>query len=231
MDKKNDSTFPFEENGKGNVHERIKGLMKDSSVRKVAQRWGIPQSTLVSMLKSKSDPKLSVLDAICRHEHVSLSWLAYGEQKESVPVPPRPPVTYVEKFNIVASAGGGAYIDEEKVADVYPFCTDYLKRYRLSHADLCIIEARGDSMEPIILDGDDLIINRKEFDHHRALQGIHVLSIDGELRVKRLEFDVVRDGYRIVSDNKFYSEEFICRDDLHRIRVIGEVVLIMGKPA
>ena len=231
MSDKNDESFPFDENEKGNVHSRIESLIKDGSMRKFAHKWEIPQSTLVSMLKNRSDPKLSILEAICRHENVSLTWLAFGEQEQEERLRPIQTVTYIEKYNIAASAGGGAYIDEEKVADVYPFCANFLKRYRLSHADLCIIEARGDSMEPVIQNGDDLIISRKEFDHHRALQGIHVISLDGELKVKRLEFDVMNDGYRIISDNSLYCEEFVKREHLNRIRIIGEVVLIMGKPA
>lgn len=181
-------------------------------------------------------PSLDKAIAIANAEGVSLQWLATGEQEAPTSsgadtVATAQGITYIEKYNVTASAGGGMQVDRESIIDYYPFSTEFLKRNRISHCKLSIIEARGDSMEPTLESGDDIMIASCDNNAHKALQGIHVINLDGELRVKRLEYDIMNDGYRIISDNSSYKEEFVKRTELNRMRVIGEVVLVMGRPA
>ncbi len=217
------------------VHSRIESLMNGRTGRECAHDWDVPHSTLVTLLHRRSDPKLSMLLKIANAEDVTIDWLAKGgvviaEEKDHGS-------TFYEriiekpKFNVVASAGGGSFIDTEVPVEYYPFSYSYLKRRRLLHADLCVIEARGESMEPTIEDGDDLLLKLMPEPSSKALEGVYVVNIDNQLRVKRLEFDVLKDGYRIISDNRIYPEEFIDRDDLERMKVIGEVAMVMGKPS
>ncbi|CAK1714024.1 putative Prophage transcriptional regulator [Vibrio crassostreae] len=231
LEEKNEGKRFFRSGIKNRFAQRLEEAMAGEANLSFAQKCGISEATIRKYKKGETTPNLEILESIAKVSGKAIQWLI-GVESETVKVktPISENITYIEKFNVIASAGGGAYIDTEVVAELYPFSLEFLKRHRLSHADLCIIEARGDSMEPTLSSGDDLIIDRKEFTAHKVLQGIHVISIDGELKVKRLEFDLVKDGYSIISDNHLYQEDFIERKDLNCMRIIGEVVMILGKP-
>ncbi len=208
-------------------------LARGQKIRDVAAKWGIATATLDRYINQGSVPSLERALTIADVEGVSLRWLATGEDEEStdaIEYTPPSKIVYVEKHNVIASAGGGAYVDEEVVVDHYPFSEEYLKKQRISHCDLSIIEAHGDSMEPTIYSGDDIIIAKHE-SNNMPTQGVYVLNLDDTLKVKRLDYDIINDGYRIISDNPLYKEEFVKRSELQRMRIIGEVVMVMGAPS
>ncbi|EOG1474452.1 S24 family peptidase [Vibrio parahaemolyticus] len=221
----------------GSINDRINLLLRGRTTRKAAQDWDIPLSTLSAYLSRGSMPSADRAFQIANSENTTVEWLLTGDDtlsaKADRSVSQVIPTRYVEKFNVAASAGGGSYIEEESVEEYYPFSDEFLKRNRLSHAELLIVEARGDSMAPYIESEDDLLLKRVEFNTDKALSGVHVISIDGQLKVKRLEYSIQRNGYRIISDNPEYPEEFIDHDELMqgRMRVIGEVVRVMGRPS
>ncbi|HBC3385067.1 TPA: helix-turn-helix domain-containing protein [Vibrio parahaemolyticus] len=238
-ERKNDICDPNYDEELGSINERLKYLSNKRTTRETAKLWGVSVASLNAYINRGSLPSVDKALRIANAEGVSLQWLAtgnderpdYGNKTNDINNLVR--IDYVEKFSVAASAGGGSYIEEERVEEYYPFSHEYLKRNRLLHADLLIIEARGDSMEPYIENGDDLLIKRVEFNTDNALSGIHVISIDGQLKVKRLQYSIQRNGYRIISDNPEYSEEFIEHEELmqNRMRVIGEVVVVMGRPS
>ncbi|MFV0448632.1 MAG: S24 family peptidase [Vibrio sp.] len=230
----NDITDPFVDMRKGSIKDRLLELKKGRSNRKLAEAWDIPLSTLTGYINRGSIPPVDTAFSIAIKEGVSIEWLVTGEDNE--PESTICPITNeriyeMPKYNVAASAGGGAFIDTEVPIEYYPFSHNYLKRHRLLHAELCIIEAYGDSMEPTIESGDDLLLKLIKTESDKPFEGIYVIDFDGKLRVKRLEYSVSRDGYKVISDNAAYSEEFISRSELKSLRVIGEVVLVMGKPS
>lgn len=235
MNENYDESLSFVDNEKESIYERIERLMNHRSVRDCAKLWDIPHSTLVSALNRRSDPKLSMLLNISEAEGVSLNWLATGENNQT-PVSlsagvSREQVVDIPKYNVVASAGGGTYVDTNTTVELFPFSYQFLKRNRLTHAELYIIEARGDSMESQINDGDELLVKEIQEMPDKPFDGTFVISLDDQLRVKNLEYSFVKDGYRIISENKLYAEEFVPRRELEqRLRVLGEVAIVMGKP-
>ncbi|MDF4337010.1 S24 family peptidase [Vibrio parahaemolyticus] len=214
------------------MSNRLETLLKGRSIRKAAQEWGIAFNTLRNWINSDSKAPFVAIAKIAKQEDVDLNWLAYGETSTHKVEQSKRHLN-VPKFGVLASAGGGSYIEEESVEDYYPFSLEYLRRLRVSHADLIIVEAHGDSMAPYIESGDDLLLKRVEFNADNVLSGVHVISIDGMLKVKRLQYSLQRNGYRIISDNPEYPEEFIGLEELmqDRMRVIGEVVMVMGRPS
>ncbi|WP_367971638.1 XRE family transcriptional regulator [Vibrio scophthalmi] len=232
-EEKNEQNRFFQMDIKNRFIKRLEEAMNGEANVAFAQKCGISEATVRKYRKGETTPNLENLEAIANVSHKPIEWFL-SEQIDAIEVTvekPIIPITYIEKFEVVASAGSGAYIDAESVIDIYPFSKAYLKRHRLLYSDLCIIESRGDSMEPTIESGADLLIDRREFSPNRVVHGVHVFNLDGELKVKRLEFDLLRDGYRIISDNSCYNEDFLARDELEKLRIVGEVVMVLGKPS
>ncbi len=49
--------------------------------------------------------------------------------------------------------------------------------------------------------------------------------------VKRLEYSIQNDGYRILCDNRLYAESFVAKSELtKRLTIIGRVVRQLGAP-
>lgn len=223
---------PNNDNKNGSIAERLKMLSSKRTTRETSKRWGISVASLNAYINKGSVPSLERALTIANSEGVSLNWIATGEDE------PQQASNYKEKtlitipkYNVSASAGGGCYIDEEYVVESIEVSPNWLKHRNLTGKKLCIIRADGNSMEPSIDDGDDLLIDLGEIDNQKALEGVYVICIDDILRVKRLEYSIVDNGYRILSDNPLYKEELVRREELERMRVIGKVVMVMGKPA
>ncbi|MCX2788383.1 LexA family transcriptional regulator [Vibrio sp. Sgm 5] len=226
----NDRHDPIQNDVKGSVLERIKQLANGRSGRKLEKVWGINASTINSYILRGSIPSLDKAISIATAEGVSVQWLATG-QDAIVEQCCNQDAIAITKYNVVASAGGGSFIDTENETDTLNVSKQWLRQKRLMHKKLCIIEAKGNSMEPFIHDGDDLFVNLIEEPQWKPFDGVYVIRLDELLKVKRLEYCIMRDGYRVVSDNTDYAEEFVTRNDIdERLKVIGEVVMVLGQP-
>lgn len=242
---KKNGADPFLEEQKGSAAERVKGLIAGRGVREIARSWGIPPSTINSFIERKGDPKLSMLLAICQAEGVQLGWLATGHgpkyaHESAIGLPdsampePRSDVgdtsnlVSVPAYKVEAAAGAGTWIDSENISDYWHIPRSWLRQERLEHAELIIINTVGDSMTPSINHGERLLV-KTNIDRDVALSGVYVINLDGSLRVKRLAAILFPAGYRVMSDNEQYPEEFIPADELDdRLSIIGEVVRVLA---
>lgn len=93
---------------------------------------------------------------------------------------------YVQIYDVAASAGHGASVFDEPASDMMAFPATWLRRQiGASPKSLACIYAEGDSMEPDIRSGDILLINRSITEPRG--EGVYVVSLDGDLLVKRLQ--------------------------------------------
>lgn len=106
----------------------------------------------------------------------------------------------VPRLAVGASAGAGTLADEEAAFDTIRFSSRWLRAMGLDPGMLSVIAVTGDSMEPTLRDGDEILVDRTV----RALQdGIHVVRLGDTLLVKRIETG--RDGrITLLSDNPAY---------------------------
>jgi phage repressor protein C with HTH and peptisase S24 domain len=141
------------------------------------------------------------------------------------PDPRRTALRLVPKHAVGASAGGGAINDAEVLAGKVGFDEAWLRRMGLDPARLSLIHVTGDSMQPTLNDGDDIMVEMASTD--RAPQkGIHVLRLDGALMVKRL-LPGKSGRMSILSDNPDYAPlENIAASD---VTIIGRVVWVGRK--
>jgi phage repressor protein C with HTH and peptisase S24 domain len=128
----------------------------------------------------------------------------------------------VPRLALGASAGPGAFGGEEQAIGAFRFAARWLRGQGLDPSQLSAIAVTGDSMEPTLRDGDEILVDRSR----RALSdGIHVVRTGDALLVKRL--DTGRPGaIGLISDNPAYRAIELPAGE---VEVIGRVVWKSGR--
>jgi hypothetical protein len=128
----------------------------------------------------------------------------------------------IPRLPLDASAGPGAFSGEERPFDSLGFSAEWLREQNLDPAMLSMIQVSGDSMQPALQDGDEILVDRSP----RPLrEGIHVVRVDDAVLVKRL--DTGRPGFiTLVSENEVYARVEL---PAHDVQVIGRVVWKGGR--
>lgn len=128
----------------------------------------------------------------------------------------------VPRLALGASAGPGTLALDEQAVGAFRFSAQWVRQQGLDPAMLSAIVVSGDSMEPVLRDGDEILVDRTP----RALRdGIHVVRVGDVLLVKRLDIGVPG---RIVlsSENQAYRPIELAPDE---VAVIGRVVWKGGR--
>ncbi len=223
---------PILENQIGQFKQRLKSIIGDESIRSFAERSGIAEGTVRNLLK-EGLPRLDNLLRMAGAAGVSVQWLATGnasnevnEQRGLYRADIGDDFTLVPVYDVTASAGHGASIDQERVDTQIAFRRDWVRREGLSSNGLAALRTDGDSMEPTIRDGALLLIDSTQ--RKIGNDGIYVLRYDDHLLAKRLQRQV--DGTILVSsDNKTYQTVKVEHQQLGSLDIIGRVVWIGQK--
>ncbi|CAK1733003.1 putative HTH-type transcriptional regulator [Vibrio crassostreae] len=135
----------------------------------------------------------------------------------------------VPVYNVYASCGFGSQNDTE-----YQLRTEFLpclwlRRFGLTEEDARIVICHGDSMEDTLSDGDEVLVDTRELDHP-VKHGVYVVRIGKHVYIKRLKYDIMAEGYNVISDNKEEYDSFIVNEEkLNEFAVIGKVVTTVMK--
>lgn len=195
----------------------------------MSQRAGISLRTLGSYISGSSSPQVETLERIAIAVGKDIIWFFSAVDEKSSLLSASDGTVMLPRYDVQASAGGGSLVLSHDVNDFFAVSKDWLSRYIANPARAGVLQARGDSMEPSIFNGDLLIVN---FDIDRSAVdagGIFVITVNDNLLVKRLQ--VLLDGNILVSsDNKHYQAETVDREfaDDHMI-VHAQVVLVVGQ--
>ena len=128
----------------------------------------------------------------------------------------------IPRLALGASAGPGALAEAELADDRLRFSQRWLRTLGLDPGHLSVIEVAGDSMEPTLRDGDEILVDRSASGWR---DGIHVVRIDDVLLVKRLAQGVAG-TIRVISDNAAYASVDRARDE---VMIVGRVVWKGGR--
>lgn len=126
------------------------------------------------------------------------------------------------RLDVEASAGPGAYSDGEPVLGIDGVDARLARALRLRPGKAGLITVRGDSMEPGLLDGDQLIVDTADRTPS-ATPRVYVIRVDGAVMVKRVRAGEA--GLIAVSDNAAAAP---VPDG--EIEMVGRVVWRMGAP-
>jgi phage repressor protein C with HTH and peptisase S24 domain len=128
----------------------------------------------------------------------------------------------VPRLPLGASAGPGAFALEERPFDSFGFSPHWLREQGFEPKMLSAIAVAGDSMEPELRDGDEILVDRSP---RPFRDGIHVVRMGDALYVKRVQH--ARPGrLMLVSANNAYPPIEV---PVEEVEVIGRVVWKGGR--
>ncbi|NBC35741.1 transcriptional regulator [Novosphingobium sp. FSY-8] len=162
-------------------------------------------------------------------QEISFEPAAAGRQRSVAPakppVPARRPMAEwfdVPRLELGASAGPGAFAVGEQAIGALRFAASWLRGQGFDPAMLTAIAVTGDSMEPTLRDGDEILVDRTP---RPMRDGIHVVRVGDGLLVKRL--DLAQPGrIGLISDNPAYRPLDLPREE---VAIIGRVVWKGGR--
>ena len=131
-------------------------------------------------------------------------------------------LVHVPVLDVEASAGHGALAEMESKCAQFGFDEKWLRRLTASKAtSLSIIAVHGDSMEPTLHDGDEVMVDLND-GQSRLRDGIYVLRMDDMLSVKRVAIEPQGKRVSVLSDNPAYPS---CRGlGQPTINIVGRVL-------
>lgn len=128
----------------------------------------------------------------------------------------------VPRLALSASAGPGTAIDDETPFDAFRFSRRWLREQGLDGSYLSAIAVEGDSMEPLLRAGDEVLVDRRP---QPFRDGIHVVRMEETLLVKRVASHGGR-RFSLLSQNLAYPPIDVSADD---IEIVGRVVWKSGR--
>ena len=178
---------------------------------KIAAAAGISRATLQRILAGQS-PGWARLRAIVDAMGVSIDAVVQRDDGRAgwyeVPV-----------ASIQVAAGPGRYALDEAIVDKWPFPRKWLETLG-PPAALRVVHVAGDSQEPVLRDGDAIIIDTSPT---AATDGMHVVRLDDALMIKRLQIEGAR--IRLKSHNAEYGDIVVDMPaDRDRFAVIARAV-------
>lgn len=210
------------------VAQRLKALGTNAFALETAA--GLPPDAIRNVVRSekRSGPTLSRVQEIC--EALGLE-LYIGPPRDLGPQPPDADVTALANIPLheaFLAAGNGVENSTESVSGYLAFRKDWLRKIGVSPSNATLARAKGDSMQPVIWDGDMLLIDRSKIEPPPIWKGergnrfapVFALLDDGQAKVKRLQ--MLDHGIAmLISDNPEYPPQFAKPETL---TIIGKVI-------
>ena len=135
---------------------------------------------------------------------------------------PRGEFVDIPRLPLEASAGPGATAAQEIPFDSFRFSRRWLREQGLEPRQLSAIRVMGDSMDPLLRDGDEILVDRTP---RPFREGVHVVRLGEALHVKLLQA-VPPDRLRLISKNPAYEPVEVAMAD---VDVVGRVVWKGGR--
>lgn len=173
-----------------------------------AKEFGVSVQSLHAWLNGERKPGLEKLSPILKHIGASIQMP--DEKLDDFALIPK----------VAAKAGAGSSLETDgTVEGYYAFRHSFLDRVHIHGKHSVMMQVIGDSMYPLIHDGDTVLIDQSD---KEARDGkIFVVGLGDELLVKRLQ-KTMR-GWMLISQNPEYSPLPVEGPDLETFRIHGRV--------
>lgn len=124
----------------------------------------------------------------------------------------------VTRLDVGASAGPGGLVESEARRRPGALDPALLRQLGVRPAAASMIRVQGESMEPTLADGDEILVDRDRC-RLAARPALYVLRLDGVMMVKRLR--ALGAEVEVVSDNPAFPARLCAAEE---VEVIGRVV-------
>jgi phage repressor protein C with HTH and peptisase S24 domain len=131
----------------------------------------------------------------------------------------------VSEVDVLLSAGGGSVVPEFiETTFKMPFQAYWFDKFHAKAENVRIMKVHGTSMEPLLYDGDRVVIHLAD---KRIVDGrVYAVLLGEDAKVKRLF--KLRDGsLRVVSDHQdktIFPDEIVPASDMGSVFVLGRVI-------
>jgi len=200
------------------LSERLKKIIRDSGLPlgQFAQKTGVSKNTLINYRDGVTSPSAEFLEFVCREFSVDPCWLLLGEQAAGTgPVSGKSATEEIMRYALIpllesrVTAGPQGEILYGEISDHLPFKKCWIEKLAGKSSErqrsLFLIRVRGDSMSPIINQGEMVLVDGSDAERLEVLAGRIYLVIlpDGTTALKRLVLSSDVSGLKLVclSDN------------------------------
>lgn len=190
------------------LYDKLQELSDQRRITELANRAGIPQSTLSRAITSRQNIGLDKVSKL----------LEVLGAEVSFPDEVRQEYTMIPKVTAVAGAGESLETSDS-VAGYYAFRKDFLLREHIHASSSVMLVVRGDSMEPLLRENDLILVDQSE----NILEDgqIFLVGLGEALMVKRLQR--LPNGWNLCSDNPLRGNTPVEGEDMENLRVYGRV--------
>ncbi len=204
---------------------RLKRALDTRTVYAVSRELGIAQSVIRKYLAGKTVPGIDKVLKLANLTGVNPEWLATGRDPRYSTESDSDDMVWVPRYDLEVAAG--IALPQEDAAERRPlaFRRDWLQKRGLAAEHLTVISVGGDSMEPVLADGDLILVDLNE--REPALGSPYVFRMGNNFQVKYWE--VTPGGPRLVSENPRYPPYTLSLEELEQTEIIGRVVISIHK--
>lgn len=188
-------------------------------------------SSLQRWIAGDGMPAFDSVALLAAGKGVSLEWIATGKGEMFLDGIIRQPqqdddvYAYVPLYDARISAGHGSWSAGARILTHLAFTRYSLRKKGLDPANLSAVQIDGDSNEPLLHDGDTVMV-----DHSRGSvegEAFYVICLDDHLYAKRLQRQI-GGGVAVISANPAYQTMMVAKENLHELQIIGRVVWSAG---
>lgn len=176
----------------------------------LAELCGFSHQKLYHLEIGRDSLRLEYVEPLCKHLQITPEELI-GQFLGDLNYSDNSSIHVRYYHNTYISAGYGAYVGDNEDQEYITLSKSFIKRLtNANEKDLSIVNIDGDSMEPTLRTGDQVIV-----DHSWSQQseGIYALHIDGTDYIKRLVF--LGGKVQIISDNQVYPVKECEANEVH----------------
>lgn len=202
------------------------------SLDEVAKKSFVPKERLEKYLTGTKLPYVEDGENLAEALKISVEWLRYGDSPEIPPIGSRvlvsddPPANdayfRIPIYDVKLSAGNGnaTWIEREDDDNPLLFRPGWLKVKGLQRKYLRGMYVRGDSMEPLLMHWDTIVIDAS--DTEAADGEVYAVCYQGKLYIKELRN--TGDAVQLVSRNPKYDPIEIPNGSDVQFQVLGRMV-------
>lgn len=216
--------------------ERLTGAFAESGMSKsdLARAIGESPQLLNRWMNSgqKTLPAASYVARLASALRVNVLWLITGEGPRrsnllADVMAPESELVEIPEFEVTLGAGAEGEPTWEELQHIVPvaYPRAFFTSRGLNPAYCKIMKIHGDSMAPLILDGDKVLIDCEPVEqiHNNS---VYAIAYDHQLMAKRLIKDF--DRLIIKSINPDYPDLVLDSTDANRVRILGRILARSG---